>query len=105
MARRHNTAARPGAKAVYAQLPETTAQSTQGAPLLDEHGLPIPPADWQKGEFLNVRNAGDFYNVTKLGEEYDPRQPERGLQFTNVGDCQNFVSRWYSTEYTGPRPF
>lgn len=100
MARRHNTPSRPNAQPVYAQLSETAA-ATPEVPTTDEYGLPIPPADWQKGQFLNVRNAGTHYNVTLLGEEYDPYHPERALQFTNVGECQNFVSRWYAPESSG----
>jgi len=49
-----------------------------------------------------VRNAGTHYNVTLLGEEYDPRSPERSLQFTNPAECQTFVSMWYQQE--GARP-
>ncbi len=57
---------------------------------------------WCKGQLLNVRNAGSHYNVTPLGEEYDPRNPERTLQFTNSADCQNFVSAWYQPERGTP---
>jgi hypothetical protein len=61
-------------------------------------------AGWCKGQLLNVRNAGSHYNVTLLGEEYDPRRPERCLQFTQINDAQNFISRWYARE-SGPTPF
>jgi len=61
-------------------------------------------AGWIKGQLLNVRNAGSHYNVTLLGEEYDPRHPERCLQFTNINDAQTFVSIWYAPE-PGGRPW
>lgn len=104
MARRHNTVREP----------------SQGARrVIEVHGDRAPPevppqdqtpeekaqaAGWQKGQLLNVRNAGSHYNVTLLGEEYDPQRPERCLQFTQPNDCQNFVSAWYSRE-TGGRPW
>lgn len=59
-------------------------------------------AGWSKGQLLNVRNAGSHYNVTLLGEEYDPRYPERCLQFTCINDAQTFISKWYSREPAGP---
>lgn len=104
MARRHNTV----------QAPSTGIRR-----LLQVHGDSAPPAiptpdqtpeekaqaaGWVKGQLLNVRNAGSHYNVTLLGEEYDPRQHDRCLQFTNPNDCQDFVSRWYARE-PGPTPF
>lgn len=61
-------------------------------------------AGWAKGQLLNVRNAGSHYNVTLLGEEYDPQHPERCLQFTNINDAQTFVSTWYAPE-PGGRPW
>ncbi len=61
------------------------------------------PASWTKGQLLNVRNAGECYVVTLLGEEFDPRHPERALKFTNPALCQNFVSRWYAREHFDPR--
>ena len=64
---------------------------------------PIIPADWVKGQLLNVRSAGDFYNVTLLGEEYDPRHPERCLQFPHSWDAQQFISLWYSRSSHDPR--
>lgn len=64
--------------------------------------LPIPTG-WVKGQLLNVRNAGDTYRVTVLGEEYDYRSPERCLEFTNSWECQQFVSAWYSRESHDPR--
>lgn len=104
MARRHNT---------------IHATSRGAARVLDVHGDRAPnelltqdqtpeeraqAAGWLKGQLLNVRNAGSHYNVTLLGEEYDPQYPERCLQFTNPNDAQDFVSRWYAPE-GGGRPF
>jgi hypothetical protein len=63
---------------------------------------PEAPQSWRKGQLLNVRNAGACYNVTLIGEEYDPRHPERALQFTNVGELQQFVSAWYQPESPNP---
>lgn len=102
MARRHNT---------------VRAASNGVARVLEVRGDRAPPevppqdqtpeekaqaAGWIKGQLLNVRNAGEHYNVTLLGEEYDPRQPERCLRFTNINDCQNFVSAWYARGPAGP---
>ncbi|CAJ0732836.1 MAG: hypothetical protein C0465_23670 [Ralstonia sp.] len=61
------------------------------------------PADWRKGELLNVRNRGDFYVVTRYPEEYDAEKPNRAVKFTNLGECQNFVSDWYSRQTHDPR--
>ena len=61
------------------------------------------PSDWRKGQLLNVRNAGSHYNVTLLGEEYDPRYPERCLQFPHPAACQNFISWWYARDSHDPR--
>jgi hypothetical protein len=55
-----------------------------------------PPPDWTLGQLLNVRNLGHEYVITLLGEEADPRKPERALRFTSYLDCQNFISRWYA---------
>lgn len=60
---------------------------------------------WSKGQLLNVRNAGTHYNVTLLGEEYDPRSPDRCLQFTNPAEVQNFVSEWYQQQGSRPPGF
>lgn len=62
-----------------------------------------PPADWRKGALLNVRNRGDAYVVTLYPEEFDERYPARALRFTNPGECQDFVSRWYTAEHHDPR--
>ncbi len=63
---------------------------------------PVPPS-WTKGQLLNVRNAGECYVITLLGEEFDPHHPERALKFTNPALCQNFVSSWYAREHFDPR--
>ena len=60
------------------------------------------PDDWTKGALLNVRNAGECYNVTLYPEESDPRYPERTLKFTNPAKCQDFVSKWYARESHNP---
>lgn len=60
------------------------------------------PADWVKGQLLNVRNVGGKYCVTLLGEEFDPRHPERSLHFDNCYETQHFVSFWYAKD--GSRP-
>jgi hypothetical protein len=62
-------------------------------------------AGWSKGQLLNVRNAGSHYNVTLLGEEYDPTHPERCLQFQNINDAQTFISVWYSADAGGRPPW
>lgn len=62
-----------------------------------------PPTDWRKGALLNVRNHGAEYIVTLHPFEYDPRHEDRCMKFTNVGECQNFVSRWYQREHSDPR--
>jgi hypothetical protein len=67
---------------------------------------PIVPASWTKGQLLNVRNRGEFYVVTLLGEEDDPPlkpAPNGALRFTNTALCQDFVSKWYATEHHDPR--
>ena len=62
-----------------------------------------PPANWRKGALLNVRNYGDAYRITLFGEEYSPEREERALTFTNPGECQDFVSKWYAPEHHDPR--
>lgn len=62
-----------------------------------------PPADWRKGALLNVRNHGAEYIVTLHPAEYDPRHDDQCMKFTNVGECQDFVSKWYSRESHDPR--
>lgn len=61
------------------------------------------PSDWRKGALLNVRNYGDAYRITLYPEEYSPEREERTLTFTNPGECQDFVSRWYAPEHHDPR--
>lgn len=61
------------------------------------------PEGWRLGMLLNVRNAGSCYRVTLFPEEYDPRTPERTLEFRNPAECQEFVSRWYARESPDPR--
>ena len=65
--------------------------------------LDQPPADWRKGALLNVRNHGAEYIVTLHPAEYDPRHQDQCMKFTNVGECQNFVSAWYQREHSDPR--
>lgn len=62
-----------------------------------------PPADWRKGALLNVRNHGAEYIVTLHPAEYDPRHEDQCMKFTNVGECQAFVSAWYARESHDPR--
>ena len=64
---------------------------------------PVLPQGWARGALLNVRNIGSCYRVTLFPEEYDPRSPERCLEFSNSFDCQQFVSRWYARESSDPR--
>jgi hypothetical protein len=102
MSRRHNTAREPSRGP--ARVLEGFAQPTAAAPEPSEK-TPQERAQalgWCKGQLLNVRNAGSHYNVTLLGEEYDPRHPERCLQFLNPAECQNFVSAWYARESASP---
>lgn len=61
------------------------------------------PQDWTKGALLNVRNGGETYVITLFPEEYDPRHPERSIQFHNSALCQDFVSKWYQRENSDPR--
>lgn len=61
------------------------------------------PSDWRKGALLNVRDYGIEYIVTLYPEEFDAERPERSLHFTNLGKCQDFVSKWYAAEHHDPR--
>jgi hypothetical protein len=68
--------------------------------------LSTAPASWTKGQLLNVRNRGECYVVTLLGEEDDPPlkpAPNGALRFTNTALCQDFISKWYATEHHDPR--
>lgn len=104
MARRHNTIHAPSRGAT--RVLEVRGDSApNGLPAQDQTPEQrAQAAGWLKGQLLNIRNAGSHYNVTLLGEEYDPQNPERCLQFTNPNDAQDFVSRWYASE-SGGRPF
>lgn len=71
-----------------------------------EEMLPEPnqlPSHWRKGALLNVRNYGAEYIITLHPEEHNPEHPERSMSFTNLGECQNFVSNWYARESFDPR--
>ena len=68
----------------------------------EPEGLRVPE-DWVLGQLLNVRGGGNGYRVTLLGEEYDPRRPERCLEFSNSFECQHFVSNWYARKSWDPR--
>lgn len=68
-----------------------------------EHEPSLHPSSWRKGALLNVRNYGAEYIITLHPEEYDPEYPERSMRFTNLGECQNFVSNWYAREAYDPR--
>jgi hypothetical protein len=83
---------------IQAPIIDTQAETIESQP----EQLPIPP-DWHKGQLLNVRHAGPGYRITILGEEYDPRYPERCLEFTSGFDCQQFVSDWYNSQSHDPR--
>lgn len=61
------------------------------------------PSDWAKGALLNVRNYGEHYAVTLYPEEYSHDREERCIKFTNLGECQAFVSDWYSRQHHDPR--
>lgn len=70
----------------------------------DDPSMFVPyPSFWIKGQLLNVRNAGADYVITILGEEFDPRYPERALRFSNPAQCQDFISHWYQRENSDPR--
>lgn len=102
MARRHNTIREPS-RGPARVLDGFAHPNPQAPPPPDQTPLErAQSAGWIKGQLLNVRNVGSHYNVTLLGEEYDPRHPERCLQFTNSGECQNFVSEWYARDAGRP---
>lgn len=61
------------------------------------------PEHWPKGALLNVRNYGTEYIVTLFPEEFHVEHPERALRYENVGELQDFVSRWYAREHHDPR--
>jgi len=102
MTRRHNSGRSAGGSRQYVDIPRPTPA------LPPEDANPMEKAQamgWSKGQLLNVRNAGTHYNVTLNGEEYDPRHPERCLQFANPAECQTFVSQWYQQEGSRPPGF
>jgi hypothetical protein len=86
------------------RIAEPAPEQIIPAELLDD--LPVAPISWTKGQLLNVRNRGEFYVITLLGEEDDPPlkpAPNGALRFTNTALCQDFVSKWYATEHHDPR--
>jgi hypothetical protein len=85
---------------IAAPAPATPAPQAESE---DSYPAPAVPPDWVKGQLLNVRAADPGYLVTLLGEEYDPRQPERCLQFSSSFECQRFVSTWYARQSADPR--
>lgn len=74
-----------------------------GDPCIEGSHAWFLPAGWIKGQLLNVRNNGSEYVITILGEEFDPRYPERALRFSNPALCQDFISHWYQRENSDPR--
>lgn len=81
--------------------PRVTEQDDE--PEVVERAPDQPPPDWIKGQLLNVRNYGHAYMVTLHPSEHDPEHPERSMEFTNLGECQDFVSAWYARESHDPR--
>jgi len=90
------TTARPRIRKVAAP-----PEPEQEYDIVPEH--PAVPEGWVVGQLLNVRATGSGYNVTLMPEEYDPRYPERAMVFTNYGQCQDFVSKWYARIWHDPR--
>lgn len=100
--RKQNPEARNVVPVAESQALAPEASDAEVAP--SQGGIsPDIPEYWRHGALLNVRNAGDAYLLTLWPEEYDYRKPERGLRFTNPGECQDFVSRWYSRQNHDPR--
>ena len=93
--------AAPSGPTARQQLGTAPAVATPDIPA--EPAPPLPPEDWRKGALLNVRIHRGDYVITLYPEELDDERPERALRFTNVGECQNFVSSWYSRETPDPR--
>lgn len=99
---------RPRPRKVSAEAsPEREQEAIEAAELAEYVEVPRepnqPPADWTKGQLLNVRNHGDAYIITRYPDEYDREHPERSMRFTNLGECQNFVSDWYARQSHDPR--
>jgi hypothetical protein len=90
------------------EIPLRTHEVVQSA---EEAGFDIElraPSSWTKGQLLNIRNRGEFYVVTLLGEEDEPPlrpAPSGALKFTNPALCQDFISRWYMREHYDARAF
>lgn len=98
------TKGRPRPRKVSAETESEAVDLAEHAEMIEVPREPnTPPPDWRKGMLLNVRNYGHAYIITLHGEEYRPEHPERTLQFTNPGECQDFVSRWYAPEHHDPR--
>jgi hypothetical protein len=83
----------------HEQISEVSRETLPNSP----NDSTLIPADWVKGQLLNVRSGGPGYRVTILGEEWDFRHPERCLEFSNSFECQQFVSNWYSRQSHDPR--
>lgn len=94
--KRYNRVATP-APTLRADDSEPLSPESSGAPAA------VAPEGWVKGQLLNVRHAGPGYRVTLLGEEFDPRYPDRCLEFSNGFECQQFVSNWYARQSHDPR--
>lgn len=67
--------------------------------------MPEVPEFWQKGSLLNVRATGDCWTITQMPDEFDWRYPERAMKIYNYGQCQDFVSHWYSRQHYDPRAY
>ena len=92
----------PGAISAVIPMPARMV-APEPEPEVLEPESPQYPADWRPGMLLNVRNTGPDYTITLWPEEFDHRKPERALHFTNPGECQNFVSKWYARQSHDPR--
>ena len=86
-----------------APVVEAPQQQPEPEPEAVEHEGPLVPRGWIKGQLLNVRNGGEAYIITLFPDEYDPRYPEKSMRFTNPGEAQNFISKWYTQEHHDPR--
>jgi hypothetical protein len=88
------------------EIPLSTHEAVE---IAEDAGFEIEvraPASWTKGQLLNVRNRGEFYVITLLGEEDEPPlkpAPNGALRFMNTALCQDFISTWYSRESHDPR--
>lgn len=93
---------RPRPKKVGSAAPVELPDDAEQEPI-EPRDPSAPPDSWRKGALLNVRNRGDAYVITVYPDEFDPEHPERSMRFTNLGECQDFVSRWYAAEHHDPR--